>query len=57
MKGKEIFLRDLLLFRLPQREMNERDVGRDFMKYDNAHRTKEACSELFPSCIKDVDVS
>jgi hypothetical protein len=27
------------------------------MKYDNAHRTKEACSELFPSCIKDVDVS
>jgi hypothetical protein len=56
MKEKEILLTDLFFFRLPQSEMaNEWEVGGDFMKYDSAHRTKQACWELFPSCFKDVD--
>lgn len=45
-----------MLNTLPQSEMaNEWEVGGDFMKYDSAHRTKQACWELFPSCFKDVD--
>jgi hypothetical protein len=57
-KKNKYSVTDLLSFRLPQSKITDDwDVSKGFMKYDSAHRTKKTCSELYPSCFKDLDVS
>jgi hypothetical protein len=49
----------LFLFpcRLPRTKLSSDSAEEDLVKYDVAYKTKADCAALFPSCLKDLDVS
>jgi hypothetical protein len=47
----------LFIFSLPRGRLSSDLADEELAKYDAAYKAKADCAVLFPSCVKDLDLS